>query len=589
MSELFEVVAPHDERLALGASGLLRTFNEAGVLTAADVHVARRVAALVGERDERVLLATALATRAVRQGSVCLDLASAPAVAPELPWPESGTWADAVTASPLVAEGVLHREFGLLYLDRYWHQEVQVCADLLDRLGRVESPVAEDVLDGGLTRVFPDASYDEQRAACRSAATRWTTVLTGGPGTGKTTTVARLIALLAEQAELSGATLRVALTAPTGKAAARLAQAVAGASAELSPEDQRRLAELQATTLHRLLGSRRDNDTRFLHHRGNRLPHDVVVVDETSMVSLTMMARLVEAVRPDARLVLVGDPDQLASVDAGAVLADLVGGLAGRPDNPVVRLTRMHRFGEGIGALAAAVRDGSADAVLEVLRAGGDVELLETEDPATLLREHLLPPALATRDLAEQGDAAGAVAALERHRLLVAHRAGRFGVTHWNRQVEHWVSEATGDPLYDAAYPGRPLLVTANDYGLGVYNGDTGVVVRDGDGTLHAVLDTADGLRRLGLGRIGAVQTMHAMTIHKSQGGQADEVTVVLPPADARLLTRELLYTAVTRARYKVRVVGTEESLRAAVSRRVQRASGLRHRLAELTPGAAGR
>ena len=589
MSELFEVVDAHDERLALRASGLLRTFNEAGVLTAADVHVASRVGALVGEHDERVLLATALATRAVRQGSVCLDLASLPDVAPDLPWPEASAWADAVTASPLVAEGVLRREFGLLYLDRYWHQEVQVCADLLDRLERVPSPVAEDVLDTGLVRVFPGASSDEQRTACRSAAARWTTVLTGGPGTGKTTTVARLLALLAEQAELSDGTLRVALTAPTGKAAARLAQAVAGASAELAPEDQRRLGGLQATTLHRLLGARRDNDTRFLHHRGNRLPHDVVVVDETSMVSLTMMARLVEAVRPDARLVLVGDPDQLASVDAGAVLADLVAGLAGRPDDPVIRLTRTHRFGEGIGALAAAVRDGSADAVLQVLRAGGDVELLETEDPASLLREHLLPPALAVRELAEQGDAAGAVAALERHRVLVAHRAGRFGVAHWNRQVEHWISEETGDPLYDAAYPGRPLLVTANDYGLGVYNGDTGVVVRDADGTLHAVLDTADGLRRLGLGRIGAVETMHAMTIHKSQGGQADEVTVVLPPADARLLTRELLYTAVTRARGKVRVVGTEESLRAAVSRRVQRASGLRQRLAELTPGAAGR
>ncbi|HET7357260.1 MAG TPA: exodeoxyribonuclease V subunit alpha [Nocardioidaceae bacterium] len=589
MSELFEVVDEHDERLVLSASGLLHDFNEAGVLSAADVHVARRVAALVGEDDERVLLAAALATRAVRQGSVCLDLESVREVAPDLPWPRAGSWAEAVGASPLVEDGVLRREFGLLYLDRYWHQEVQVCSDLLDRLGRVPPPVAQDVLGRGLLRVFPDASYDEQRAACRSAAARWTTVLTGGPGTGKTTTVAGLLALLAEQAELSGGTLRVALTAPTGKAAARLAQAVADASALLAPEDQRRLGDLPATTLHRLLGARRDNDTRFLHHRGNRLPHDVVVVDETSMVSLTMMARLVEAVRPDARLVLVGDPDQLASVDAGAVLADLVAGLAGRPDDPVVRLTRTHRFGEGIGALAAAVRDGSADAVLAVLRAGGDVELLETDDPAPPLREHLLPPALAVRDLAEQGDAAGAVEALGRHRLLLAHRAGRFGVAHWNRQVEHWISEATGDPLYDAAYPGRPLLVTANDYGLGVYNGDTGVVVRDADGALRAVLDTAGGLRRLGLGRIGAVETMHAMTIHKSQGGQADEVTVVLPPADARLLTRELLYTAVTRARYKVRVVGTEESLRAAVSRRVQRASGLRQRLAELTPGGEGR
>lgn len=589
MSELFAVTDEHDARLAVAATGLLHTFNEAGVLTAADVHVARRVAALVGEDDERVLLATALATRAVRHGSVCLDLGRAPEVAPDLPWPEPSRWVAAVTASRLLAEGVLRWELDLLYLDRYWHQEVQVCADLLGRLERVPPPVDHDVLDAALVRVFPDPSYDEQRRAGREAAARWTSVLTGGPGTGKTTTVARLLALVAEQAAHSGGRLRVALTAPTGKAAARLAQAVTHAAAELPAEDQERLGTVEAITLHRLLGARRDNDTRFVHHRGNRLPHDVVVVDETSMVSLTMMARLVEAVRADARLVLVGDPDQLASVDAGAVLADLVAGLDGRPGDPVTRLTRTHRYGERIGALAAAVRDGSAEAVLDVLRSGGpDVELLETEDPARALREPLLRPALAVRALAEQADAAGAVAALERHRLLVAHRAGRFGVTHWNRQVEHWISEATGDPLYDAAYPGRPLLVTANDYGLGVYNGDAGVVVRDPEGALRAVLDTAGGLRRLALGRVGALETMHAMTIHKSQGGQADEVTVLLPPADDRLLTRELLYTAVTRARHKVRVVGSEESVRAAIARRVQRASGLRRRLAGVRPGAAG-
>jgi exodeoxyribonuclease V alpha subunit len=579
MTELFEISDAFDRRLALSASGLLRDFNVAGVLSAADVHVARRTGALAGEGDERVLLAMALATRAVRHGSVCVDLAAVADVAPELPWPSYDSWAPAVEASPLVACGVLRWEFGLLYLDRYREQEQQLCADLRARLGRPAPRVDEAVLAGGLERIFAAATYDEQRAASRRAATQWTTVLTGGPGTGKTTTVAGLLALLAEQSAVHGAPVRIALTAPTGKAAARLQEAVVDAAARLSEADRQRIGAVQAVTLHRLLGTRRDNSTRFRHHRGNRLPHDVVVVDESSMVSLTMMTRLVEAVRPDARLVLVGDPDQLASVEAGAVLADLVWGFADAADNPVVRLTTTHRFGEEIGRLAAALRDGDADAVLGALREGSDsVEFVATDDPAPLLRPHLLGAALEVRSHAEAGRAQEAVAALDRHRLLCAHREGPFGVGHWNRQVEHWLTEATGDPLYQPMYVGRPLLVTANDYGLGVYNGDAGVVVR-GDSGLRAVVAGAQGLASFAPSRLSDVETMFATTIHKSQGSQVDEVTVLLPPADSRLLTRELFYTAVTRAQRMVRVVGSEEAVRAAVGQRVQRASGLRQRL----------
>jgi exodeoxyribonuclease V alpha subunit len=578
MIELFEVSDEHDRRLALTAKGILRTFNDAGVLTAADVHVANRVGVLGGESDERVLLALALATRAVRHGSVSLDLATVASVAPELPWPAHDDWVSAVAASPLVQAGVLRWEFDLLYLDRYWQQEVQVCADLLARLATAPPAVDLAVLDAGVERVFGGASYAEQREASREAAARWTTVLTGGPGTGKTTTVAGLLALLTEQASLTGDELRIALTAPTGKAAARLQEAVA--SVELPAVDRDRLGPLEATTMHRLLGSRRDNGTRFRHHRANRLPHDVVVVDETSMVSLTMMARLVEAVRPDARLIFVGDPDQLASVEAGAVLADLVGGLGGVVPSPVVALRTTHRFGAAIGELAAALRVGDGDLVMQVLRAGApEVEFVESDDPAPLLKTDVLDAALAVRASAEAGDSTGSLAALDRHRLLCAHRQGPFGVSHWNRQVEHWLTEATGDPLYNEMYVGRPVLVTANDYGLGVYNGDAGVVIREGDGTLRVVIAGTAGLLDLATSRISDVETMHAMTIHKSQGSQADHVTVLLPTEDSRLLTRELFYTAVTRAKKKVRVVGTEAAVRAAVIRRAQRASGLRQRL----------
>ncbi len=615
MTEIFELTGRFDRRIALSSEGLLREFNDAGVLTAADVHVARRLGVLGGEGDERVLLAVALATRAVRLGSVCVDLAGVRDIAPEaetpendLPWPDPAGWAEAVAASPLVEAGVLRWEFDLLYLDRYRQQEVQVAQDLRDRAAEPPPPVDDAVLEAGVLQVFPDDGYAEQRAASLRAARQWTTVLTGGPGTGKTTAVAGLLALLAEQAEHAGARpLRIALTAPTGKAAARLQGAVADASTRLPQAYRDRLGELPAATLHRLLGVRPDNATRFRHDRSNHLPHDVIVVDETSMVSLTMMARLLEAVRPDTRLVLVGDPDQLASVEAGAVLSDLVAGLgaapratnppAGQDRSPVAALRTAHRYGQEIGALADALRGGDADAVLAALRSGGDaVQFLEVSDAAEAteaLRPHLLRPALELRDLARRGDLQGALKLLDRHRLLCAHRAGPFGVRTWNRRVEQWITEETGDPLWEPMYPGRPLLVTANDYGLGLYNGDTGVVVRpsgsprsgptDGaalPGGTVAVLAGATGTVELATSRIADVDTMHAMTIHKSQGSQADVVTVLLPDADSRLLTRELFYTAVTRAQSTVRVVGSEDVVRAAVERRVQRASGLRHRLA---------
>ncbi|MCV7229139.1 exodeoxyribonuclease V subunit alpha [Mycolicibacterium komossense] len=575
---------PQDWRRVRGATGLLRTFNEAGVLEAADVHVATRLAALTAEADERVLLATALAVRALRAGSVCVDLMTvAQEIGLELPWPDPAQWLAVVRASPLLGTPPALRLYAdrLLYLDRYYREEEQVCADLL-AVGGVDVPVDPDALAAGLDRVFPAPRFTEQRAAAQIALSQWTTVLTGGPGTGKTTTVAGLLALLAEQAALAGRTRpRIALAAPTGKASARLQQAVQSEIDNLGAADQARLSGLQAVTLHRLLGSRPDTSARFRHHRANRLPYDVIVVDETSMVPLTMMARLLEAVRPATRLILVGDPDQLASVEAGAVLADLVEGLGTRNDIRVAALTTSHRFGESIGRLAEAIRRGEGDMVLDLLRAGGEhIEYVEDDNPAERLRQVLVPHALAVRSAATAGDTAGALAALDEHRLLCAHREGPWGVRHWNRQVERWLTEETGEGLWTQWYVGRPILVTANDYGLRLYNGDTGVTVLS-DGALRVAISAAAGPLDFATSRLADVETMHAMTIHKSQGSQATEVTVLLPPQDSRLLSRELFYTAVTRAKTKIRVVGTEAEVRAALDRRVVRATGLRLRLAE--------
>ncbi len=298
------------------------------------------------------------------------------------------------------------------------------------------------------------------------------------------------------------------------------------------------------------------------------------------MVELTMMGRLLEAVRPQARLVLVGDPHQLTPVGAGAVLGDVVGGFEGDPASPVASLAENHR---SRGTSRRSPRRCGSATPTRCSRCCGavapEVEFVETDDPAAALRDDLVDTAMAVRAASEVGDAATALRALDRHRLLCAHREGPYGVRHWNRQVESWLTERTGVPIYGEWYVGRPILVTTNDYALEVYNGETGAAVLGDDGRLRAWVSGSEQLRDYAPGRLDAVETMHAMTIHKSQGSQAERVTVLLPDQDSRLLTRELFYTAVTRAQQHVRVVGSEAAVREAVRRRATRATGLRERL----------
>jgi exodeoxyribonuclease V alpha subunit len=614
---------------SVAASGLLAPFDDVGVLEAADVHVAQRLGSLARETSGPVLLATALAVRAVRLGSTCLELDRMREVALDeesdvdvaaLPWPAYTDVVDALRRSPLVLGAsfaslrplrLVDSDAGpLLYLDRYWRQEQSV-RDLLDARGRTRPPLDVAEVAARMDGLFAGRpAPDRQRIAVALAATRWTTVLIGGPGTGKTTTVARVLALLDRPG------LRVALAAPTGKAAARLQESVREQAGALGLP-----ARLEALTLHRLLGWRPDSRTRFRHDATNRLPYDVVVVDETSMVSLTLMARLLEAVRPDARLLLVGDPDQLTSVDAGAVLADLVARpvragaedpvldqlvgedlrAAGEPaDDPaqvrqdtalsdrerrrlangIVRLSRGRRFGGTIASLAVAVREGDGDRAMELLTSGaGDVSFVRLDDLGAL-RADVVAAAQAVTAAAEAGRVEQALALLERHRLLCAHRRGRYGVTEWARQVRAWLLQAGVAPSATADwYPGQPLLVTRNDHDAKVYNGDTGVVVRRQDGQLVAAFGRGSSPLLLHPGRLADVQTVDAMTIHRSQGSQYDTVSVLLPATASALLSRELLYTGITRARRHVRVIATEEAVRAAVERQVQRASGLRRLL----------
>ncbi|PKV81544.1 exodeoxyribonuclease V subunit alpha [Nocardia fluminea] len=622
-------------QVAQRGTGLLRVFNEAGVLSAADVHVAVRLGRLGREDSEDVLFAAALAVRAVRSGSVCLELArmreigidadetrdGATGIDPAtLPWPDTDRVLTALRRSPLIRGGqsgplrplrMVEADAdggALLYLDRYYQQEQTLRRVLTER--STDHPVVEtELVRAQLDRLFADPlgdGPDRQRLAAALAATHWTTVVAGGPGTGKTHTIARILALLTAHRAASPKlpALRIALAAPTGKAAARLQEAVREQAAVLG------LPELTASTLHRLLGWQRGRTTRFRHHEHNRLPYDVVVVDETSMVSLTMMSHLFSALRPDTRLVLVGDPDQLASVDAGAVLADLVAGPVSAAPNPalgkvlgldaggpvlggaqhsltaleqrrlqggIVRLTRGRRFGGHIADLAVAVRAGDADAALAILRAGGDDVSLCGPDDVRAVRADVTTAALAVTAAAESGDAIGALTALESHRLLCAHRQGPFGVERWDRMAAEWAAAGGAGPEGPQSvwYPGQPLLVTANDHEARIYNGDTGVIIRRPDGSLRAALQRGSEPYLVHPTQFPAVVTVFAMTIHRSQGSQYDTVSVVLPEPESTLLTRELLYTAITRARSHVRVIGTEDSVRAAIGRRVLRASGL--------------
>ncbi|CAN5600749.1 exodeoxyribonuclease V subunit alpha [soil metagenome] len=623
---------PYDVRLAVRATGLLRDFNQAGVLSAADVHVARRLGRLSGENDERVLLAAALAVRGVRLGSVCVHLPRVRETVTvddeththdvALAWPDPAAWLTACAGSVLVAVGVddepgaagvacpLRLMGDLLYLDRYWRQEHVVRSEMDARALDTRQSPDPAALRAVLAEHFPARPPDQQRLAAAMGALRSVSVVAGGPGTGKTTMVARLLAVLRS---LAGESPRIALAAPTGKAAARLQEAV---RAESSARDLG-LDDITAATIHRLLGWQPGSRSRFRHDRDNRLPYDVVVVDETSMVSLTLMSRLLEAVRPDARLVLVGDPDHLASVEAGAVLGDLVARPAPAGAQPpatlhevagadlstevdpallsggVVRLTTVYRFGSEIGALAEAVRGERPAEALTILRGGSEsVSFVEVPDvtvePAgrhhprlAAVRADVTAAAVSLTAAARSGDAAAALSLLERHRLLCAHRRGPYGVSWWSRQVERWVMSAVDGADEGEWYAGRPLLVDTNDYELGLFNGDTGVVVAgqgQGQGPVAAFLRGSEPLL-VAPARLGAVQTVHAMTVHRAQGSQFDTVTLMLPPADSPLLTRELLYTALTRARTHVRVVGTEEAVVRAIGRPIMRASGLR------TPG----
>lgn len=555
----------------IAASGRLRVFADAGIISLADFHLARRMSHGY-ESDEDVLLAFALCARELRLGSVCLVLEAAPALKPltevddglavletELPWPEIATWAAKIGASRLVGERRAFRfAEGRLYLARYWAEERRVARALESRR---RLPVA-DVPEPAWTGTRLD---EHQRLAVLSALRHPTSVITGGPGTGKTTTVVEVLNALGADAPIS-----IALAAPTGKAARHLYDSV---RTRLAPGVAR---DVQFATLHRLLGMRvRGNSAT--HRLDNPLPHDVVVVDETSMVSLEHMAVLLDALAPGTRLILVGDPHQLRSVDAGAVLADIVANPTLTQPDSVVELRRNRRSHPDIAELALAIDGGDVERALEVIERSPGIDWFDFEGAGIkrsgTLAEDVVAAARPVVAAARRGDAAEALRGLRRHRILCAHRQGTHGVQDWARAARELIAERI--PGYGSSrhFAGQPLLITRNSDAF--QNGDVACLVDRGD-RLVAAVEQGDGEPlEVSPAQLDDAVDVHAMTTHKAQGGQFETVSVVLPPEGSPLATRELVYTAVTRAERALRIYGSKAAFAEALATPVRRASGL--------------
>ena len=600
---------------------LLRALQQAGALRALDDALARTLRRLDPSTPDEVLAAAALASLAVANGHAGFDPAAPrQLVDAEIAWPDADAWMQALAASRFVATPAssseeaeaapLVLEHGLLYLRRYREYERRLALQLRRIAARVVPETAIERVAPLFATLFPAAHEgDHQARAAALALRRALLLVTGGPGTGKTTTIAKLLAVRIAQANASQQpTLRIALAAPTGRAADRMADSLRRAVAQMAAHgiEAAWLDALpaQASTLHRLLGTIPDSP-RFRHHADHPLPFDIVVVDEASMVDLPLMCKLAEAVADGAQLILLGDADQLPSVEAGDVLTAILhaagAGDALAPNDARalhallgdaphdaeadglhghrVHLIRGYRQSEALdlAPLAEAVRGGDAEAALALLRNGelSNVHFHEGIDDPLQARPGLLAH---WRGLAAADDPALALQLANRLRLLTALREGPQGARGLNARIEAALSgRRIGAP--PAWFPGRLLLITENSYRHGLFNGDVGICLADAAGTPLAWFPGSDGVRAFHPAALPAHESAFAMTVHKAQGSEFDEVWLQLPRADSRVLSRELVYTGLTRARTVLHVAGSADVIAAALGRHAGRVSGLGWRL----------
>jgi exodeoxyribonuclease V alpha subunit len=614
----------------------LTRFFSSGMFSALDAHFAALLTRLNRGHVPELSLAAALVSKHTRQGHVCLDLRELGGKLLEndpegFRCPDASAWCEKLMASYVVGNPGTFRPLILdeqlrLYLYRYWEYQHQLAEALTARISGPSPKVGADSLKDQLERLFPSGGgdgVDWQKVGAFAAVWKTFCVISGGPGTGKTTTVAKILALLLQQAPSDN--LRIALTAPTGKAAARLQEALRYAREKLEcPESIRQAIPETASTIHRLLGTVHGSPY-FRHNAGDLLPVDVVVVDEASMVDLALMSKLFQALPLTARVILLGDKDQLSSVEAGAVLGDIcetgeraffskdfakalrdVGGgkldaevlgedPAKRPKDCIIQLQKSYRFADesGISLLSQAIRNSETDTAITLLGSGKYDDLNWNEMPSAKVFGKAIKNQISEgfRDyfqaverirLFPGGDPAARIKEVfdlfERFRILCAVREGFCGVAALNSAAENIFEEQQLLQKETKWYVGRPILIGRNDYNLRLFNGDVGIFLPDlFSGTGYRVFfpGQEETFRAFHPLRLPEHETVYAMTVHKSQGSEFNRVIFILPDRDSPVLTRELVYTAITRAKEKVSLWGSESTLRAAVSRSTKRMSGL--------------
>lgn len=566
-----------------------------GLLSELDLHFARMVAGY-GESPP-VVLAAALLSQLTSAGHVCLDLAALaeqPLLGDLVSTPPLEAWQAALREHPACGDAEAYTPLMLegsrLYMRRYFDYECTVA----QAWKGAAASVLPKALQAKVGALFPVPATGEdklrdQRAAATAALQRQRVLISGGPGTGKTTTLASILALLIEQSQIAlpatpglfdakPQALKILLAAPTGKAAARMQDAIREAKGRLPISEAVRAGMPEtAQTLHRLLGARpQGGGMVWRHNAENPLACDVLVVDEASMIDLALMARLLAALPPQARLILLGDRDQLASVDAGAVFADLC--TAG-----AATLNVSFRFGadSGIGQLAGLLRAGADDGVLGLLRQGLPDLQWSPESGRHGVVRHAVQRYADFIAHAKDAPARSIFDHFAAFRLLTPLRQGPLGVTVLNAEIEKGLIAQGLIPARSHWYVGKPVMIAGNDYALRLFNGDIGICVADPESReLRIAFPADEGMRLLAPARLPAHETAWAMTVHKSQGSEFDEAALVLPEEQSELVTRELVYTAVTRARRSAAIWASEEALRAACRRRIVRHSGLAERLA---------
>jgi len=598
-----------------------------GIFSHLDVHFAEFMQKLDGRNDTGIFLAAASVSSSNRQGHICLDvegIADQPLLSEyDLYYPRKETWIEKLRTSPAVGMACDFKPLILdgsskLYLHRYFEYQKDLVQFIKNRVSdRIDPEISG--LQESLNRLFGKEAGrkkpDWQKIAAIVAATRKFCVISGGPGTGKTTTVVKLMALLLETNHSKP--LNIALAVPTGKAAAKLQDSIRKALEELNcSDDIKALMPKEASTIHRLLGTI-PGSPYFRYNEQNRLDVDIVIVDESSMVDLALLAKLVQSMPDDAKLILVGDKDQLASVEAGSVFADICDAAVmnvfsknfyrvidrvssekiirsdtetsgNRIKNCMIQLLTNYRFGDesGIGKVSSAVNEGNGPLALMHLKDQkySDIRIEKVQARRGLkdqIKKTVIP---GFRDYLIAGSPQDKIEAFGKFRILCALKEGPFGVFAVNRMIEEILTENKLIRSENIWYEGRPVMIVENDYSLRLFNGDVGISMLDPiDQEIRVFFpDNRNGLRKFHPMRIGTHETVFAMTVHKSQGSEFENVILLLPDRESPVLTRELIYTGITRSQKQVLIWGDEQIFENAVSKRVTRISGLKDALCKI-------